>query len=131
MVMTAGASGFVTVAAVASVDSGGVVCGRPIETSFAAVGASTVDSVPSPTVATVGRTPAWTVTPVFPAPIGADGIIALVIESGGMIDDPVFVKALDSVGMAPYYMAGDDYMQWARRAADDERRAVERLGLKP
>ena len=47
------------------------------------------------------------------------------------MDDPVFVKALDRVGMAPYYMAGDDYMQWARRAAEEERRAVERLGLKP
>ena len=46
------------------------------------------------------------------------------------IDDPVFVKALDRVGMSPYYMAGDDYLQWARRAADEERRAVERLGLK-
>jgi hypothetical protein len=47
------------------------------------------------------------------------------------IDDPVFVRALDRVGMTPYYMGGDDYLQWARRAADEERRAVERLGLKP
>ena len=47
------------------------------------------------------------------------------------MDDPVFVRALDRVGMAPYYTAGDDYLQWARCAADEERRAVERLGLKP
>ena len=47
------------------------------------------------------------------------------------IDDPVFVKAIDRVGMAPYYMGGDEYMQWARRAAEEEKRAVERLGLKP
>ena len=46
------------------------------------------------------------------------------------MDDPVFIKALDRVGMAPYYMAGDDYLQWVRRAAEDEKRAVERLGLK-
>ena len=47
------------------------------------------------------------------------------------MDDPVFTRALDRVGMAPYYMAGDDYLQWARRAAEEEKRAVERLGLKP
>ena len=47
------------------------------------------------------------------------------------MDDPVFTRALDRVGMAPYYMGGDDYLQWARRAAEEEKRAVERLGLKP
>jgi hypothetical protein len=47
------------------------------------------------------------------------------------MDDPVFTRALDRVGMAPYYMGGDDYLQWARNAAEEERRAVERLGLKP
>ena len=47
------------------------------------------------------------------------------------IDDPVFVKALDRLGMEPYYMGTDDYVQWARRAYEEERRTVERLGLKP
>ena len=47
------------------------------------------------------------------------------------IDDPVFVKTLDRLGMHPYYMGSDDYAQWARRAYEEERRAVERLGLKP
>lgn len=46
------------------------------------------------------------------------------------IDDPAFLKALDRVGMAPYYMAGDTYMQWVRKAAEEEKKAVERLGLK-
>ena len=47
------------------------------------------------------------------------------------MDDPAFLKALDRVGMAPYYMTGDEYMQWVRKAAAEEKRAVERLGLKP
>ncbi len=46
------------------------------------------------------------------------------------LDDAVFVKTLDRLGMEPYYMAGEDYVSWARRTSDEERRAVERLGLK-
>jgi tripartite-type tricarboxylate transporter receptor subunit TctC len=46
------------------------------------------------------------------------------------MDDPQFVKTLDRVGMESYYMAGDDYMKWARRTAEEEKRTVERLGLK-
>jgi tripartite-type tricarboxylate transporter receptor subunit TctC len=44
-------------------------------------------------------------------------------------EEPAYLKMLDRVGMEPYYMAGDDYAKWARRAYDDEKRAVERLGL--
>ena len=44
-------------------------------------------------------------------------------------DDPAFLKVLDRFGMEPYYMAGDDYAKWTRRAYDEEKRAVERLGL--
>jgi tripartite-type tricarboxylate transporter receptor subunit TctC len=44
-------------------------------------------------------------------------------------EEPGYLKVLDRVGMEPYYMAGEDYAKWARRAYDDEKRAVERLGL--
>jgi tripartite-type tricarboxylate transporter receptor subunit TctC len=44
-------------------------------------------------------------------------------------EEPAYLKVLDRVGMEPYYMAGDDYAKWTRRAYDDEKRAVERLGL--
>lgn len=47
------------------------------------------------------------------------------------MDDPAFLKVLERVGMEPYYMAGEEYMKWARRAYEDEKNAVERLGLKP
>jgi tripartite-type tricarboxylate transporter receptor subunit TctC len=65
-------------------------------------------------------------------PKGMDAKVVRVLHDAfrRALDDPAFLKTLDRVGMAPYYMAGDEYMQWARRAADDERRAVERLGLK-
>ena len=45
------------------------------------------------------------------------------------MDDPGVLKAIERAGMARYYMAGEDYMRWVRRAADDEKKAVERLGL--
>jgi tripartite-type tricarboxylate transporter receptor subunit TctC len=44
-------------------------------------------------------------------------------------EEPGYLKVLDRVGMEPYYMAGEDYAKWARRAYDDEKRAVGRLGL--
>ncbi len=44
-------------------------------------------------------------------------------------EDPAFLKVLERFAMEPYYMAGDDYAKWARRAYDEEKRAVERLGL--
>ncbi len=44
-------------------------------------------------------------------------------------DDPAFLKVLARFGMEPYYMAGEDYARWIRGAYDDEKRAVERLGL--
>ena len=65
-------------------------------------------------------------------PKGMDAKVVKILHDAfrRAIDDPVFVKSLDRVGMAPYYMGGDDYLQWARRAAEEERRAVERLGMK-
>lgn len=44
-------------------------------------------------------------------------------------EDPATLKALDRQGMEPYYMTGEDYMKWVRRTAEEEKRAVERLGL--
>jgi tripartite-type tricarboxylate transporter receptor subunit TctC len=66
-------------------------------------------------------------------PKGMDARVVKILHDAfrRAMDDPVFIKALDRVGMAPYYMAGEDYLQWARRAAEEEKRAVERLGLKP
>lgn len=46
------------------------------------------------------------------------------------IDDPVFTKAIDRLGMEPYYMGTEEYARWARRTYEEERRAVERLGLR-
>ena len=66
-------------------------------------------------------------------PKGMDPKVARVLHDAfrKAIDDPVFVKTLDRLGMQPYYMGSDEYAQWARRASEEERRAVERLGLKP
>ena len=44
-------------------------------------------------------------------------------------DDPAFLKVLERFAMESSYMAGDDYAKWVRRAYDEEKRAVERLGL--
>ena len=44
-------------------------------------------------------------------------------------DDPAFLKVLERFAMDPYYMAGEEYAKWVRRAYDEEKRAVERLGL--
>jgi len=46
------------------------------------------------------------------------------------MDDPAVQKAIERAGMESYYMTGGDYMKWVRRAAEEERLAVERLGLK-
>jgi tripartite-type tricarboxylate transporter receptor subunit TctC len=43
--------------------------------------------------------------------------------------DPAFLQALDRVGMEVFYMAGEDYLSWARTTAAAEKAAVERLGL--
>lgn len=44
-------------------------------------------------------------------------------------DEPAYLKTLDRFGMELYYMAGDDYAKWVRRTYDEEKRAIERLGL--
>lgn len=46
-------------------------------------------------------------------------------------DDPTVLKALERQGMERYYMTGEEYMKWVRRAAAEEKAAVDRLGLKP
>jgi tripartite-type tricarboxylate transporter receptor subunit TctC len=65
-------------------------------------------------------------------PKGMDAMVVKILHDAfrRAMDDPLFLKAIDRVGMAPYYMAGDEYLQWARKAAEEEKKAVERLGLK-
>ncbi len=46
------------------------------------------------------------------------------------LDDPLFTKTLDRLGMEPQYMGSEEYAQWARRTYEEERKTVERLGLK-
>ena len=43
--------------------------------------------------------------------------------------DPAFLQTLERVGMDPYYMVGDEYLNWRREAAAFEKAAVARLGL--
>jgi tripartite-type tricarboxylate transporter receptor subunit TctC len=64
-------------------------------------------------------------------PKGMDPKVVKVLHDAfkRVADDPAFLKVLDRFGMEPYYMAGDDYAKWIRRAYDEEKRAVERLGL--
>jgi tripartite-type tricarboxylate transporter receptor subunit TctC len=64
-------------------------------------------------------------------PKGMDSQIVRVIHDAfrKAMDDPAVLKALERQGMEKYYMAGEDYMKWARRVAEEEKRAVERLGL--
>ncbi len=45
------------------------------------------------------------------------------------VDDPVFLKALERVGMSRYYMTGEEYAKWIRQTSEEEKRAVEKLGL--
>lgn len=65
------------------------------------------------------------------APKGMDPKIVKLLHDAfkQAAEDPAVLKALDRQGMERYYMAGEDYMKWVRRAADEEKRAVERLGL--
>ena len=46
------------------------------------------------------------------------------------MDDPAVGKALERQGMEKYYMSGAEYTKWVQRVAEEERRAVDRLGLK-
>lgn len=66
-------------------------------------------------------------------PKGMDPKIVKVLHDAfrRAMDDPAVLKALERQGMEQYYMTGEDYMKWVRRAADEEKRAVERLGLRP
>ena len=54
--------------------------------------------------------------------VGSEGHATSCMCVPAAIDDGV-VKALDRVGMAPYYMGGDDYLQWrgARRTRKSAR----------
>lgn len=45
------------------------------------------------------------------------------------LDDPAVLKAIERQTMERYYMAGEEYMKWVRRTAEEEKKAVERLGL--
>lgn len=64
-------------------------------------------------------------------PKGMDPKIVKVLHDAfrAAMDDPGFLKLQERVGMEPYYMAGEEYLKWARRANEIEKQAVERLGL--
>lgn len=65
------------------------------------------------------------------APKNLDPAAARVLQEAirRAMEDPVFLKALDRVGMSRFYMTGDEYAKWIRQTFEEERRAVEKLGL--
>lgn len=64
-------------------------------------------------------------------PKGMDPKVVKVIHDAfkRAAEEPAYLKTLERLTMEPYYMAGDEYAKWTRRAYDEEKRAVERLGL--
>ena len=65
------------------------------------------------------------------APKGLDPAAAKVLGEAlrRASEDPAFLKTLERVGMSRFVMAGDEYAQWIRKTLEEEKRAVERLGL--
>lgn len=65
------------------------------------------------------------------APRGLDPAVARVLHDAlrRAMDDPAFIATLERVGMSRYYMAGDEYAKWIQQTSEEEKRAVERLGL--
>lgn len=65
------------------------------------------------------------------APKGLDPAAAKVLTEAlrRASEDPAFLKTLERIGMSRFIMAGDEYAQWIRKTLDEEKRAVERLGL--
>jgi tripartite-type tricarboxylate transporter receptor subunit TctC len=47
------------------------------------------------------------------------------------MDDPALHKALEATNMELFYMAGAEYQKWAREQFAEEKKTVERLGMKP
>ena len=45
------------------------------------------------------------------------------------MDDPVYLQQLEKVGMEPYYMSPEAFLDFARKAFAAEKEVVERLGL--
>ena len=45
------------------------------------------------------------------------------------MDDPVYMQQLEKVGMEPYYMSPDAFLEFARKSFAHEKEVVERLGL--
>jgi tripartite-type tricarboxylate transporter receptor subunit TctC len=64
-------------------------------------------------------------------PKGMDPKVIKVLHDAFLraMDDPAVMKSIERAGMERYYMVGEEYMRWVRRAAEEERKAVERLGL--
>ncbi|HTE15222.1 MAG TPA: tripartite tricarboxylate transporter substrate binding protein [Burkholderiales bacterium] len=64
-------------------------------------------------------------------PKGMDPKVVKVIHDAfkRAAEEPAFLKVLDRLSMERYYMAGEEYTKWMLRAYDDEKNAVERLGL--
>lgn len=65
-------------------------------------------------------------------PKGMDPAVSKILHDAfrRAMDDPAVAKSLERQGMEKYYMAGAEYTKWVQRVAEEERRAVERLGLK-
>lgn len=65
------------------------------------------------------------------APKNLDPVAAKVLQEAirRAVDDPVFLKSLERVGMSRFYMTGDEYAKWIRQTSEEEKRAVEKLGL--
>lgn len=65
-------------------------------------------------------------------PKGMDPAVSKILHDAfrRAMDDPAVGKALERQGMEKYYMSGAEYTKWVQRVAEEERRAVDRLGLK-
>ena len=65
-------------------------------------------------------------------PKGMDPAIVRILQDAfkSALDDPTYLKTLDRLGHERVYMSSEDYLKWARENYENERRIVERLGLK-
>jgi tripartite-type tricarboxylate transporter receptor subunit TctC len=66
------------------------------------------------------------------AAAGTDARIVKVLHDAfrKAMDDPNLHKALDATNMELFYMAGEEYLKWARAQYAEEKKTVERLGAK-
>ncbi len=66
------------------------------------------------------------------APKGLDPAVVKILHDAfrQAMQEPSFDRLLDKVGMESFYMSGETYAKWTRQAFEDEKKAVQRLGLK-